>query len=135
MTRSIPLGVLRLAAMTLPADRVLHRSGAMEIERLMYERLADDAYAVKRLMPSQVVFASGTARLIAKLTSASRLRSGVWRVSRAAVTELVADLENQTPAKLVARGIPSDRADTIAVGAVAFGTVNWPRFNGHLGRG
>lgn len=123
MTRSVPLGVLRLAATCISTDKVLHRSGAMEIERLMYERLADDAYAVKRLMPSQVVFASGTARLIAKLTSASRLRSGVWRVSRAAVAELVAKLENQTPAQLIARGIPSDRADTIAVGAVAFGTL------------
>lgn len=123
MKRSVPLGLLRVAARCLPSDGVLHHDGTRDIARLLREALEGHVADVMALKPSRLVFASGTARLVAKLTAAESLAWGVWRLARSAVADLVSLLEAKDPSTLIACGIPSDRAETIGVGAVAVRTM------------
>jgi exopolyphosphatase / guanosine-5'-triphosphate,3'-diphosphate pyrophosphatase len=123
MRCSLPLGVLRVSNACLPTDRVLRVAGIANIERVVRTALRETSEAMRAHRSFDLVLASGTARRIAKLTTSELVGPGVWRLTRTAIRELVDEMVDRTPAQLIARGVPLARADTLAAGSVALGTV------------
>jgi exopolyphosphatase/guanosine-5'-triphosphate,3'-diphosphate pyrophosphatase len=125
MTRTLPLGVLRIREAFVPEDgHVSERT--MNAITTHVRTIAEEAVRdVRTQVPEVVVFTSGTALAVASL--AQELASTVGgtprltptRLSRESLQRLTIILSKLKPAALTSLGVDGSRIDTISAGATA----------------
>jgi exopolyphosphatase/guanosine-5'-triphosphate,3'-diphosphate pyrophosphatase len=133
---SLPFGVLRLSQQAPRATSDTHAT-AHAIAAILREEARSVTNAVASLEPRAVVFASGTARVIASLTLLDSYEpvpplrraddphgpSRATRVTRTGLRGLGAALIGLDGSALSALGVPADRHATTGPGAVVLETL------------
>jgi exopolyphosphatase/guanosine-5'-triphosphate,3'-diphosphate pyrophosphatase len=124
LTRSLPLGVLRLRDALVDADGVVREDAARVIAGGVRTLAAGVVEEVRALRPQTYALASGTSRALAVIAQSFPREGGPpGRFTRDAASALAQALVNRTPANLAALGAPPGREDTVATGAVVVATL------------
>lgn len=113
LAESVPLGVLRM------------RSAAPDDIRARVHAIAGELLdAIRASDPDEIVLAAGTARALLKLSRRLGRRDAVLGcISRSSLRAMAELVRGCTPDELDDLGIPAQRHDTIAAGALVLSTV------------
>jgi exopolyphosphatase/guanosine-5'-triphosphate,3'-diphosphate pyrophosphatase len=124
LTRSLPIGVLRLRDRLVPKDGIVERREVEAISAQVGMHLADVAGEVVALSPEAFVLTGGTGRALARVAAAMpRDRGTNEPFGRETVIRLVSLLTGRPPSALERLGVEPGRRDTLAVGAVVIATL------------
>ena len=115
---SFPLGVIRLAR------RFVGRDMESRVERLVMSHAGATIEHLRGREPDEVVLTSGTARTLLRVArNLGRVEPVVSCLSTPAVVALASRLAMINPSETPVVGVPPERCDTIAVGAIVLATI------------